>query len=726
MVKVALLEVDAVTEALHSSNWYRVAAAKPRVRGHVRIHRHVYRGQLWYVFEDRVAGKYHRFNPATRRVIGLMDGSRDMASIWQLLTQEPAEDTPTQEEIINLLGQLYAADLIHFNVTADVAELFSRRKKFERQRFASRYLNPMSLRFPLVDPDRLLTWLASRPHLLKGGWASVIWFLIIAPALALVPMHWPDLTENFTEQLLSLDNLLLMAVMFPVLKALHELGHGLATKSRGGEVHEMGIMLLVLFPVPYVDASSASALEKKTDRMLVGAAGMLVELFIACVSLYAWLLLEPGLIRSLTYNLMVMASVSTVLFNGNPLLRFDGYYVLADLIEVPNLGARSTKYWQYLAERYLVSLPGIDPPPATPGERRWFLFYAPAAFAYRMSVLFGISILIAKQYFFVGVVLALWGLIASLGVPLYKMLRALFFSSRFQARSVRVRTLLVTFGVALYCLFFVLDFPQHSLANGVIWLPEEAIVRAQQAGFVTRMEVPAGAALKPGDLVLQSTDPELLVKLRVQNAKVAEASARYDAAWGVNAALAAQTAQTLRREQAGVDDLAERVSELMVRASVSGVLTVDRPDDLPGRYLEKGQILGYLLGQKIATVRVVVSPEDVELVRQTANGVEVMLPHDGGKVWPARVVREVPAAGHELPSPALGMRGGGDIVVNPSDESGIRTVQSWFEFELELVPEVPARFLGSRVLVRFEHYPTPLGYRVWRGARRLFLSQFHV
>jgi len=119
------------------------------------------------------------------------------------------------------------------------------------------------------------------------------------PAVVLVPMHWADLTRNFSEQLLSLDNLLLMAVIFPVLKALHEFGHGLVTKSRGGEVHDMGLMLLVLFPVPYVDASSSSAFAKKTDRMLVGAAGMLVELFVAAWALYAWLLLEPGLTRSL-------------------------------------------------------------------------------------------------------------------------------------------------------------------------------------------------------------------------------------------------------------------------------------------------------------------------------------------------------------------------------------------------------------------------------------------
>jgi len=720
------LELDAVTEALFSNNWYRVADVKPRLRGHVRIHRHAYRGQIWYVVEDRVAGKYHRFNPASHRVISLMDGQRDMNAVWQRLTTELAEDTPGQDEIISLLGQLYGADLIQFDVNPDVAELFERRKKFKRQQLMGRYLNPMSLRFPLLDPDVFLTWLNRWPHLFRGGWATGVWLLVMLPALVLVPMHWADLTENFSEQLLSLDNLLLMAVIFPLLKALHELGHGLVTKSRGGEVHDMGIMLLVLFPVPYVEASSSSAFVKKTDRMLVGAAGMLVELFVAALALYAWLLLEPGLTRSLAYNLIVMASVSTVLFNGNPLLRFDGYYVLADWIEVPNLGSRSTRYWQYLAEHYLLDVPQSEAPPATPGEKRWFLFYAPAAFVYRMSVLFAISLLIAQQYFFIGVLLALWGVVASLGVPWFKMVRALLVEPRFEARNGRIRAVLAGSALGLYLLLFVLPMPYHTLADGVLWLPEEAILRAGSAGFVVRTEAQPGAQLRPGAVVLQNRDPALTASLNLQIARVEEARARFDAAWGVKPAQAAQLEEALRREQAGVDNLLERVSRLTVRAEVPGTLLMERPDDMPGRYLEKGQVVGYVMGEHVALVRVVVSQDEVDLVRLATRGVEVMLPHDMSTIWTARLVREVPSAGRDLPSPALGQRGGGAIVTNPSDDKGVKAVQSLFEFELALPSAAPAQYLGSRVHVRFEHPFTPLGVRLWRAVRRLFLSQFHV
>src|SRR4029077_13640502 len=175
----------------------------------------------------------------------------------------------------------------------------------------------------------------------------------------------------------------MMSVSFLVLKALHELGHGYAVKAFGGTVHEIGIMFLVFAPMPYVDASAASEFRSKWQRALVGAAGMLVEVFIAALALYVWLAVEQGLVRAFAYNVIVVAGISTVIFNGNPLLRYDGYYILSDLLEIPNLAQRATRYWGHLVYSYLFRTEGQEFS-GTPGERAWFLFYAPSAFAYRM------------------------------------------------------------------------------------------------------------------------------------------------------------------------------------------------------------------------------------------------------------------------------------------------------------------------------------------------------
>lgn len=714
-----------MTEALQSSNWYRIAELKPRLRGHVRIHRHAYRDQVWFVVEDRVAGKYHRFNPASQRVISMLDGRLSMDQIWSRLTASLDDDTPAQDEVLNLLGQLFAADLIQCDVNPDVAELFERRRKQEQRQFNSRYLNPMSLRFALIDPDAFLTWLNRWPHLYKGRAGVLIWLAVVVPALILAPMHWPDLTQNFSEQLLALDNLLVMAVIFPLLKAFHELGHGLATKARGGEVHDMGIMLMVLFPIPYVEASSSSAFVSKADRMMVGAAGMLTELFLAAIAFYFWLILEPGLARSLAYNVIVLASVSTVIFNGNPLLRYDGYYILADWLEIPNLTTRANQYWRYLLDYHVFDLTQTEEPAATRGEKRWFLAYMPAAFCYRMSVTIGIAWFIAQQYFFFGVVLALWSIVAGLGLPLFKGLRALITEPRYALRGARIRLVLGGSLVLGYLLLFVVPVPYHSTVDGVLWLPEQALLRAGANGFVLRVAARPGSELQPLMPVLETHDPELGARLAGQLAKLAEVQARYDAAW-TQPAQAAQLEEQMQREQAVVARLREQYARLILRAAAHGTLLLDRPDDLPGRYLKRGDIVGYVVGEHVPLARVVVHQEDVDQVRVARRDVEIKLADDLSVTWIARVLREVPAAGKELPSPALGQRGGGEIVLEPDDKQGVKSVQSLFEFELELPRDAPGQYLGSRVLARFEHEPTPVGVRGWHHVRRLFLSQFHV
>ncbi|MBI3350702.1 MAG: hypothetical protein HY020_26330 [Burkholderiales bacterium] len=405
-------------DALFSANWYRVATLKPRLRGHVRIHRHVYRGEIWYVVEDRVSGKYHRFNPSSYRVIGLLDGERTLQQVWDRLSAAMDEHTPSQDELVQLFGQLYAADLIQCDVTPDVAELFERGGKQRRSKMLQRFANPVSLRFPLVDPDAWLGRVIAAAGPLKGWVGVALWLAVVLPAVLLAPSHWRELTGNINERLLAVDNLLLLAILFPLLKAAHEIGHGLAAKRFGGEVHEMGVMLLVFFPVPYVDASSSSAFGSRWPRMLVGAAGMLTELFIAAIAFYLWLALEPGFVRSLAFNVIVLASMTTLMFNANPLLRYDGYYIFADAIESPNLGQRASDYWGWLLRYHLFGQHQAEPPPSTPGERRWFLVYAPLALAYRLFVMFSIAVFIASRYFFVGVLIAAWGIVASVILPL--------------------------------------------------------------------------------------------------------------------------------------------------------------------------------------------------------------------------------------------------------------------------------------------------------------------
>lgn len=715
-----------MSRSLHSNDWYRVAALRPRLRGHVQVHRHVYRGQVAYVLEDRAGGKHQRLAPPTWRALALLDGRRSLQQVWDLLVERLDDDTPTQDDLVRLLGQLHAADLLVVDISPDVAELLERYGKQQRRKWMGRVGNPVAIRIPLFDPDPLLRVLVRllRPLL---GWRGVaLWLAAVVPALLLVPAHWAELTAVGAERLLSADSLVAMALLFPLVKAVHEFSHGIVCRLRGGEVHEMGLMLLVFYPVPYVDASSASAFAGKWQRALVGAAGMLGELFLAALAFYLWLVLEPGLARALAYDVLILASVTTLFFNANPLLRYDGYFILSDAIEIPNLGTRANRWWQYLAERWVFGVRAAERPPASAGERRWFVGYAPLAYVYRLFISLTIAWLVAQQFFIAGVLIAVWALAMSVVWPMAKGLWALATAARFAGRGRRIGAALGGGTALVGALLFVLPAPHHTVAEGVLWLPERAILRAGSDGFVHRVLLPAGAHVDAGQPVLQAVQPALAARIQAQQARVEELQARFDAAWTVSQAQVQQLEQDLAREQAALARLQDEAARLTLTSAAAGTLLLDRAEDLPGRWVRQGEVLGYLHTGEPPLVRVVLPQADVDTVRLSTRAVQVRPAHDLDSVWAAELVRSTPAAVRELPSPVLGTQGGGVVVTDPRDDKGLATLESMFEFELRLPAGVSGGFLGSRVHVRFTHPPEPLGWRLARAVRRAFLSTFQL
>ena len=288
-------------------------------------------------------------------------------------------------------------------------------------------MNPLAIRFPLIDPDNFLNRAMPhvRPLLTLAG--AVTWLIVISVALLLLLVHYGDLTYELKANVLSPQNILLVILIFPIMKTFHEFAHAFAVKAWGGEVHEMGITLLVLVPVPYVDASAAWAFREKYKRILVSAAGMIVELFLAAIALILWVWLAPGMIRDAALSAFLIGSVSTLLFNANPLLRFDGYYILQDLIEIPNLYSRSAKYNLYLLKTYLLGQRETATPATEHSERKWLAAYGILALLYRIFITFVIAFFLASKYLVLGVILALWALTMMFVVPACKAIRFLLF-----------------------------------------------------------------------------------------------------------------------------------------------------------------------------------------------------------------------------------------------------------------------------------------------------------
>ncbi|WP_020175415.1 PqqD family peptide modification chaperone [Methyloferula stellata] len=695
------------------------------MRSHAELHRHTFRGDVWYVLQDHHTGRFHRVSPTVNLMLCLMNGQRTVQEIWDAVAAKATDQPPTQDETIQLLSQLHASDLLQSEFSPDLNELSERSERHNRRELIQRLRSPLSFRLPLFDPDRLVGFMMPLVRPIFSAFGFFVWCVLVAAAAVLVILHWSELTQNVTDRALAAENIVVILLIYPVIKTLHELGHAFATKRWGGEVHEIGVMLLVFVPVAYVDASSSAAFIEKRRRIIVGAAGIMVELGLAAIAAFVWVNASPGLLRTVAFNTMLIGGVSTLIFNGNPLLRFDGYYILSDLIEIPNLADRSNKYVFYLLQHYVFGLDQVDSPATGRGEEPWLFLYSISSFLYRTTVSIGIALFLASRFFFFGIAMALWALTTIFVMPCVKGAKYLLYDRRLDGY--RRRTFSAVGGTAAIVIFvlFLLPLPYATVAEGVLWMPNRSEVRARTSGFIDA--VLPSEDVSPGNVLVKMNDPIIASQVDVRNAQLDELQERYNAARLIDRVQAEILTEQINHIQKAIAVLAGRNADLRVSSSESGHFVALHADDLPGRFVKQGELLGYVIGKKDVTVRTIVTQGDVDLVRQRTKRVLVRFANDLSTVHAAEIVREIPSAEQEVPSMALTTQGGGTIAVDPNSKSPKpQALFGLFQFDIALDSSVPVDYAGERAFVLFDFGKEPIAWRFVRAFRQAFLSHFHV
>lgn len=707
-------------DSLARANWTRVAGLRPNLLPQVSIRRQMFRGERWYLLSNDAAGVRHRVNDSAYQFVGRCDGRNTVEDIHHALAKLKGEDALTQQEMIQLLVQLEQRELLHCEHGADTDALFqSGGPRARRQRYN---LNPFAFRLALGDPS---SWLA---HFDRVGQALLrpallwVWLAAILIAALAAGAHWDALYAHGRDHLISPRYLALAWVLFPLIKGLHELGHAIAVRRWDGAVHEFGIGLFLLVPAPYVDASAATAFTGRAERVVVGAAGILVELTLAALALALWLMTQPGLTHDIAFTVMFICTVSTLLFNGNPLLRYDGYYVLCDALDLPNLASRSGQYWAHLLRRLALRVRAPAPAMA-PGEHKWLLGYAPLSFAYRLILWVSLVLFAGSYWLVLGLAAALYMVFSMVLRPLLNWGRYALAASAAHDERKRVRRAMAIAAGVVGLLLFVLPLPLTTVAPAVVWLPDQARVRPEVDGFVRTLAARDGEVVKPGQLIAVLDNPDL----HTTRDKLASRLQ----------ALQADRFQLLARDLTGAQNLAkeiehveaelkraqERVTQLEVRAGVAGTLSLPRYADLPGHYAKRGTPIGYVLQSADMRLRAGVEQDRAHLVRHHTRGVEVRLTDAMSMRIPARLGGDQPAATRQLPSPALGDRGGGPFVVDPADGDGVRALEPVVLHDVFLNNRLLER-VGGRAWVRFDHGFEPLAFQIYRRAAQLFLKQF--
>lgn len=710
-----------MTEPLVSTSWHRVAELRPSLVPGLRIVRQEVRGQAWQVLVEPASGRQLRLNPSAYAVVARFDGQATVDQVWQRQLHLQRDDAPTQDEVLRLLAQLFRGGMVRFDAAPHLSLLFARRDDESRQRRRG-MLNPLMVRLPLADPARLLDRLAPVGRWLFRPAAFALWLLAVLLALVAAGAHFGELEADAHRLFATPSSYAIAWLCYPLLKLLHELGHGLAVRRHGGQVHELGLSLMFLTPAPYVDASAANAFPLPRQRLVVSAAGILVEMALACVALAAWLLVAPGTVRDIALVVALTCSLSTVLFNANPLMRFDGYYALCDALQLPNLALRSNAWWSRRWRDWIgAPVPGPAPLLA-PGEAKWLAAYAPAAAVYRVVLLLALVFWIGSQSWLLGWLGAI-ALVAWLARLAWRWAQgdAMGSDPALRRRSLRAAGLV---GGAALVLLLVVPAPQHVVARALVWPPEQAQLRAGAAGFVERLELPQGARAGADQALVVLQDPVLVAHHEKIAAERTGLLAQQYKALLTQPVRAASLAEDLDRNAAELARAEEQLAQLEVRARQPGEVVWARPQDLPGSYVKRGAMLGHVLTGGAAHVRIALLEDDYLRTRGRVRSVQVRLADTPGTIHEARLSDAAPGASLELPAPALGDRFGGTIPLDPADPNGLRTRVPVFLLDAE-VPDLPVSAIGGRAWVRLSLPMQPLGLQWMAQLQRLFIKQFN-
>ncbi len=694
-----------------------------KLRDTVSTYKHRYRGHTWYVLSNALGRQQFRVSEAVYRLFSELDGRRTLQQVWESLAKLGKVDPAVRHEALTTLTQLQAAGMLTLESLENASPLVEQQRQARRRGHLSRWLKPLSPRFPLFDPDSLLERSMPWVNWVFHPAALIVWLGVILLGFLQAAMHWEEMTLYGAQRITDTSNWALLVLLYPIIKALHELAHGYAAKRGGAEIHEMGITLLVFIPVPYVDASAASVFPDKYQRMLVGAAGIIVEAFLAALAVFFWLELPLGLARDVTFNMILIGGLSTVLFNGNPLLRFDGYYVLADAVEIPNLAMRAARYYGYLARRYLLGITSESIPSITPGERTWFLGYGAASTFYRLAVSVGIALFLVNALPVVGAIFAAWILVAQFGLPLFRQAHFLLRSPVLLGR--RGRALSVVSSLLSIAVFVValVPFPSSTVVDAIILPPERSIVRADIDGFLVKQPVSNKSRVSEGDLLFELINPELQTEVEIARARVREFEARRDAVDIADRTERYVLAERLTEARAELEDVEKRQDALAVHSRTAGVLQIPHSTDLNGHLFRRGDVLAYVADHAGAVIRAAVTQDQAIRIKDAVVAIRVRPFQRSSPVVDGELLNEVPEASDRLPSAALGSLGGGHIAVDARDTSGRKTLQNVFSFDISIPHVEAAKFMGSRALVRFEHPPVPIALRVYDTVRRLVMNR---
>ena len=660
------------------------------------VRRQFFRGERWIVIEDPFTNQFFRLRPPAYEFVARLRPDKTIEDVWRECLDKFPDEAPGQGTVIQLLAQLYQSNLLQYDLAADTKALFERYRKRKEKESRARWMQVLFMRIPLIDPDQFLVNTLPIVRRFISYIGLAVWICFVGYALKLV-MDQFSLILDESQAVLSPANLPLLYLSIIITKVLHEFGHAYFCRKFGGEVHVMGVMLLIFTPIPYMDATSSWRLRSQWQRLLVAAAGMIVELFVASIAVIIWANTGQGTLHNLAYNMIFVASVSTLLFNINPLLRFDGYYILSDLLQIPNLHQRAKKQLQHLIEKFLFGVKKSFSPAESVRESSWLTVFGITSSIYRVFVFVSILIFVADRFLILGFIMLLIGLVTWFVVPLVKLFKYLTASERLERN--RIRASCVSGGVLVFILtlLWVVPFPSHFRAPGVVEAKSWSQVIGDTSGLVEEIIATPGNLVESGQPLFRLGNQELEIALKHTESRLIEVDRR------ITQALDGRSAdlKPLRSLRQSIEQQLKQakmeLEALTIRARISGVWVGRGIEQYEGRWLARGMDMGILVDPSGYVFVATVDQDDADsLFSVQLDRAEVRLHGEAKRVNTVRDIKVIPAEQSELRSTALGWVAGGDVPTNLKDPEGKRAAEPFFLVSGSLDQIDPAGLVHGR------------------------------
>lgn len=666
---------------------------KLKLRSGCRLVLQEFQGENSYVLEEPNSGQFFRLGVREARFLRSLDAAQPIAELLKNLKPE-SEMQP--EQALRFLLTLWTSGLLEDETGAtDPAAKTPRRSLL--------FQNPLYIKIPAGNPDRIVTWLTA-----KLGWIFtrpilVLWVVAILAAGILLAANW-DQFKATTEGVLASSNWFWLFLTFFTLKLIHELGHAMVCKHLGGRTPDAGFFFFFFAPLTYVDATSSWSMPSKWSRIQVSSAGMLAELFFGALAVFVWVSTNEGIVNTVAHNAIITATVVTFFFNLNPLMRFDGYYILADLVEIPNLYVRATKKaWGWIRWLFLGD-------PVQSQDPAWIGLYGIGTIIWRFMLTLSISVGAIVLLHGIGIVLVAVLLLNKL----FSLKKSFVFLMKNRAAQQRakfgwVRAALVA--LVLAALSFIPVRPSFT-TDGAIEYAGMTPVRVECPGTIEEVEVRSGDMVKAGDLLLRLSNPEQVAQLAIlkTNATRAEVMA--------NQFRQMQDPQRQAKAEEQIQALRAQIAEqeryyatLELRAPVAGKVVARDLSDLKGSFVRTGKEVLAIGSATQREARIAVHQEHGDEVRdEIGQEVRVLIP-SRNEVATGKVIRFEPRASRTLRYEGITALAGGPIPVRRATEQNIGELDPEHPFELlephfQLIAELSGQDVadlrsGESCIVRF-------------------------